>query len=178
LLYVQRHRAAAACTSAMESKKVWASVLNAGFCSGRSHKMRAQRASENARLQKPPLGRHHVDAASKQPIALRNGDGQPPCRAYARCSLVPERACPTRRWRRMASAIPLVVQLADKFLACIVLDHGFARIRCDACAHEYLLAFSCKCGYFCPSCHAKRLAIWAQRLDTTLLAPMPLRQLV
>ncbi len=21
---------------------------------------------------------------------------------------------------------------------------GFARIRCDACAHEYLLAFSCK----------------------------------
>ena len=31
----------------------------------------------------------------------------------------------------------------------------------DACAHEYLLAFSCKCRYFCPSCHAKRLAIWA-----------------
>ena len=26
--------------------------------------------------------------------------------------------------------------------ACGVLDHGFARIRCNACAHEYLLAFS------------------------------------
>ena len=57
-----------------------------------------------------------------------------------------------------------------KFLACGILEHGFARIRCDACAHEYLLAFSCKCRDFCPSCHAKRLAIWAQWLDATLLA--------
>ena len=70
---------------------------------------------------------------------------------------------------------PVVAQVADKFLACGVLDHGFARIRCDACTHEYLLAFSCKCRYFCPSCHAKRLAIWAQWLDTTLLAPVPHR---
>ncbi len=40
-------------------------------------------------------------------------------------------------------------------------------------AREYLLTFSCKCRYFWPSCHAKRLAIWAQWLDTTLLAPVP-----
>ena len=73
---------------------------------------------------------------------------------------------------------PVVAQVADKFLACGVLDDGFARIRCDDCAHEYLLAFSCKCRYFCPSCHAKRLAIWAQWLDTTLLAPVPHRQVV
>lgn len=73
---------------------------------------------------------------------------------------------------------PVVAQVADKFLACGVLEHGFARIRCDACTHEYLLAFSCKCRYFCPSCHAKRLAIWTQWLDTTLLAPVPHRQVV
>ena len=73
---------------------------------------------------------------------------------------------------------PVVAQVADKFLACGVLDHGFARIRCDACTHEYLLAFSCKCRYFCPSCHAKRLAIWTRWLDTTLLAPVPHRQVV
>jgi hypothetical protein len=73
---------------------------------------------------------------------------------------------------------PVVAQVADKFLACGVLDHGFARIRCDACTHEYLLAFSCKCRYFCPSCHAKRLAIWTQWLDTTLLAPVQHRQVV
>ena len=73
---------------------------------------------------------------------------------------------------------PVVAQVADKFLACGVLEHGFARIRCDACTHEYLLAFSCKCRYFCPSCHAKRLALWTQWLDTTLLAPVPHRQVV
>jgi len=54
---------------------------------------------------------------------------------------------------------PVVGQVADTFLACGVREHGFARIHCDACAHEYLLAFSCKCRYFCPRCHAKRLAI-------------------
>ena len=32
--------------------------------------------------------------------------------------------------------------------------------------------------YFCPSCHAKRLALWTQWLDTTLLAPVPHRQVV
>lgn len=68
---------------------------------------------------------------------------------------------------------PVVALVADKFLTCGVLDHGFARIRCDACTHEYLLAFSCTCRYCCPSCHAKRLAIWTQWLDTTLLAPPP-----
>jgi hypothetical protein len=73
---------------------------------------------------------------------------------------------------------PVVAQVADKFLPCGVLDHGFARIRCDACTHEYLLAFSGKCRSFCPSCHAKRLAIWTQWLDATLLAPMPHRQVV
>ena len=36
---------------------------------------------------------------------------------------------------------PVVAQVADKFLACGVLEHGFARIRCDACAPEHLLAF-------------------------------------
>jgi hypothetical protein len=71
---------------------------------------------------------------------------------------------------------PVVV--AEKFLACGLLEHGFARIRCDGCAHEYLLAFSCKCRYLCPSCHAKRLALWMQWLDTSLLAPVPHRQVV
>ena len=63
-------------------------------------------------------------------------------------------------------------------LACGLLEHGFARIRCDACAHEYLLAFSCKARYFCPSCHAKRLARWSLWLDEPLLAPVPHRQVV
>ena len=51
-------------------------------------------------------------------------------------------------------------------------------MRCDACAHEYLLAFSCKARYFCPSCHAKRLALWTLWLEESLLAPVPHRQVV
>ena len=26
-------------------------------------------------------------------------------------------------------------------------------IRCEACGHDYLLGYSCKTRYFCPSCH-------------------------
>jgi hypothetical protein len=80
--------------------------------------------------------------------------------------------------REYGSWPPDVALVADKFLACGGLDHGFARIRCDACTHEYLLAFSCKRRYFYPSCHAKRLASWTQWLDTTLVAPVPHRQVV
>ena len=36
-----------------------------------------------------------------------------------------------------------------------LLEHGFACVRCDACAHESLLAFSCKARYFCPRCHER-----------------------
>ena len=60
-------------------------------------------------------------------------------------------------------------EVADKFLACGVLEHGSARVRCDACTHEYLLAFSCKARYFGPSCHAKRLALWTLWLEESLL---------
>jgi hypothetical protein len=62
------------------------------------------------------------------------------------------------------------------WLACGALDHGFARIRCDACTHDYWLAFSCTCRYCCPSRHAERLAIWTRWLDSSLLAPVPHRQ--
>jgi hypothetical protein len=54
---------------------------------------------------------------------------------------------------------PVIREVAHKFLACGILDHGFARVQCDSCAHEYRLAFSCKSRYFCPSCHAKRLTL-------------------
>lgn len=69
-------------------------------------------------------------------------------------------------------------KVVDQFLACGLLEHGFARIRYDTCAREYLLAFSCRCRYFCPSCHAKHLARWSLWLDDTPLAPVPHRQVV
>lgn len=85
-----------------------------------------------------------------------------------------ERFAPTYGdWR------PVVREVADRFLEYGVLDHGFARVRCDTCTHEYLLAFSCKARYFCPSCHAKRLALWTLWLeDSLLVAGVPHRQVV
>ncbi|MFQ5460670.1 MAG: transposase zinc-binding domain-containing protein [Anaerolineae bacterium] len=50
--------------------------------------------------------------------------------------------------------------MVGKYLDCGVLEAGFARVRCDECRGEFLLASSCKSRYFCPSCHAKRLALW------------------
>ena len=74
---------------------------------------------------------------------------------------------------------PVIREVGHKFLACGVLAHGFARVRCGACTHEYLLAFSCKARYFCPSCHAKRLALWTLWLEESLLVPgVPHRQVV
>ena len=40
-----------------------------------------------------------------------------------------------------------------------ILEHGFARVVCDACKNEYLVAFSCSRRGICPSCNAKRGAI-------------------
>jgi hypothetical protein len=84
-----------------------------------------------------------------------------------------ERFAPTYgEWR------PVIREVAEKFLACGILHHGFARVRCDARTHENLLAFSCKCRYFCPSCHARRLAPWDGWLEASLLALVPHRQVV
>lgn len=40
----------------------------------------------------------------------------------------------------------------EKFLGCGLLCNGFVRVRCDHCAEERLVAFSCKTRGFCPSC--------------------------
>jgi len=48
---------------------------------------------------------------------------------------------------------PIISDVVNKFLDCGDLERGFARVRCDHCKHEYLLAFSCKGRWFCPSCH-------------------------
>ena len=38
---------------------------------------------------------------------------------------------------------PIIPEVVDKFLDCGDLEHGFARVRCDHCQHEYLLALTC-----------------------------------
>lgn len=52
-----------------------------------------------------------------------------------------------------------------RYLDCGIVERGFARVRCDTCAREYLLAFSCKARGVCPSCGAKRAAEFAAFLQ-------------
>jgi transposase-like zinc-binding protein len=65
-----------------------------------------------------------------------------------------------------------------EFLACGVLARGFARLRCDACKAEMLVAFSCKGRGFCPSCCGRRMAECAAHLVDGVLGGLPIRQWV
>jgi hypothetical protein len=58
-----------------------------------------------------------------------------------------------------------------KFLRCGVLAHGFARVRCAACAFERLVPFSCKGRGFCPSCGGRRMAERAAHLVEHVFPP-------
>ena len=55
---------------------------------------------------------------------------------------------------------PVEAEVLERFLDCGDLHKGFARIYCDQCGHDYLLAWSCKTRYFCPGCHQKRMLQW------------------
>ncbi len=65
-----------------------------------------------------------------------------------------------------------------EFLTCGVLAHGFARVRCDGCAYEHLVPFSCKGRGFCPSCGGRRMTERAAHLVDEVLPRVPVRQWV
>ncbi len=76
----------------------------------------------------------------------------------------------------------------DAFLECGILAHGFLRLRCGECAHEKLVAFSCKRRGFCPAFEPavwrKLRPIWLNRSSRTypyaigvVSFPIPLRHL-
>jgi len=44
--------------------------------------------------------------------------------------------------RRRGYWRPFVAEVVEKYLACGILKHGFARVRCGSCKHEFLLVFS------------------------------------
>ena len=70
---------------------------------------------------------------------------------------------------------PVVVRSVEEFLGCGRLQGGFARIRCPKCHAEHLLAFSCRTRNFCSSCQAKRSVLFAEKLTSEILAPVPHR---
>ncbi len=67
----------------------------------------------------------------------------------------------------------------DAFLRCGVLAYGFARVWCQACGKDDVVAFSCKGRGFCPSCGARRMADTAAWLvDRVIPEEAPVRQWV
>jgi ribosomal protein S27E len=88
---------------------------------------------------------------------------------------------PAFRDRRAAEDRPLPRYVEDEFdayLKCGLLEHGFLRVKCDACQAEKLVAFSCKRRGFCPSCGARRMAETAALLVDDVLPQQPVRQWV
>jgi len=55
---------------------------------------------------------------------------------------------------------------------------GFARVRCDDCGDDFLLAFSCKGRGVCPSCNTRRMAEAAAHLTDHVCPRLPVRQWV
>jgi ribosomal protein S27E len=55
---------------------------------------------------------------------------------------------------------------------------GFARVRCCACGHEQLVAFSCQLRGVCPSCQQKRAELLCRFVIDEVIEPVGHRQLV
>ena len=73
---------------------------------------------------------------------------------------------------------PAVEEVVDKYLGCGDLTKGFARLHCDKCNKDYLLAFSCKGRWFCPSCHQKKVLLFGEFITNSVAYPLPHRQYV
>ena len=72
------------------------------------------------------------------------------------------------RWDRAVAA----------YLDCGLFESGFAIVRCPVCKAEFHVAFSCRCRGLCPSCSAKRAAIFSELLQHQVLADVPHAQWV
>ena len=73
---------------------------------------------------------------------------------------------------------PAVEDVVNKYLDCGDLSKGFARLHCDKCNKDYLLAFSCKGRWFCPSCHQKKVLLFGEFFKESVAYPLPHRQYV
>jgi hypothetical protein len=65
-----------------------------------------------------------------------------------------------------------------QYLKCGVLAHGFCRVYCAGCGHDFLVAFSCKGRDICPSCATRRMVETAAHMVDNVLPRVPYRQWV
>jgi hypothetical protein len=66
-----------------------------------------------------------------------------------------------------------VIRVVENYLRCGILDHGFARFRCEKCGLSYFAAYSCKGRCFCPSCMKKRQILFGEFLTQEILEEVP-----
>lgn len=96
---------------------------------------------------KASLGKACAYYTVERDVAGRLPDAPPAL--VAMCALICESA---EGYRASAgSKLPRSVKdESDAFLECVILAHGFPRLRSGGCGHDILLAFSCKRRGFCP----------------------------
>ncbi len=70
------------------------------------------------------------------------------------------------------------VRELEGFLRCGILSYGLARVYCELCRRDDVVAFSCKGRGFCPSCGTRRMADTALWLVERVLPAVPFRQWV
>lgn len=63
----------------------------------------------------------------------------------------------------------------SRFMDCGILAKGFARVRCDACGDDFLVAFSCKVLGICLSCNTRRMVFIAAHLVEYVYPIAPVR---
>jgi hypothetical protein len=73
---------------------------------------------------------------------------------------------------------PEILEVVEKYLQCGDLTMGFARVVCRTCRQSYLLAFSCRCRWFCPSCHQKKVLQFGEFISQRVAYPVPHRHYV
>jgi hypothetical protein len=75
--------------------------------------------------------------------------------------------------------VPHHVQTAfGDYLRGGILAHGFARVYCAGCGHDFLVAFSCKGRDICPSCARRRMVETSAHMVDEVLPRVPFRQWV
>ena len=71
---------------------------------------------------------------------------------------------------------PVVEDAVNQFIDCGDLRKGFAVAQCGECGERFLVAFSCKRRYLCPSCHQKKVLLFGDFIMNDVVFPVPHRQ--
>jgi hypothetical protein len=85
---------------------------------------------------------------------------------------------PKRPLQQLRPGVPPTASLDHDRDAARLLAHGFARVHCDDCGHDDVVAFSCKGRGLCPSCGAARMVDTAAWLCDAVIPEVPVRQWV